>query len=141
VFREVLRLENGIPSHDTVSRVFRLLDPEAFSTCFSRFVDGLGEAGQGVLAIDGKTLRRSFDTAANRSALAVVTAFASAPETVIGQQAFCCGEGESEILTARALIECLDLHGQLLTAVSRVAGHGSGTTCVGLAARTGRPAT
>ena len=116
LFREFLRLENGIPSHDTFSRVFRLLDPEAFSTCFSRFVDDLGEAGEGVLAIDGKTLRRSFDQAANRSALAVVTAFGSATETVIGQQAFRCGEGESEILAARALLKCLDLNRQLVTA-------------------------
>lgn len=116
LFREFLRLENGIPSHDTFSRVFRLLDPEAFATCFGQFVEALGTAGEGVIAIDGKTLRGSFDTAAKRSPLALVTAFASATHTVIGQQGFRAGEGDSEILAARALLECLDLSGQLVTA-------------------------
>jgi hypothetical protein len=55
LFREFLRLENGLPSHDTFSRLFRLLDPAAFGACFGRFLDGLGEDGRGVVAIDGKT--------------------------------------------------------------------------------------
>ena len=116
LFRQFLRLENGVPSHDTFSRIFRLLDPAAFSACFGRFVEDLGAAGAGVVAIDGKTLRRSFDTAAARSPLAVVTAFASATSTVIGQESFRAGEGESEIVAARALLRCLDLTGQLVTA-------------------------
>jgi len=116
LFREFLRLENGVPSHDTFSRIFRLLDPAAFAACFGRFATDLGQAGAGVVAIDGKTLRRSFDTAANRSSLAVVTAFASATRTVIGQESFRAQEGDSEILAARALLECLDLTGQLVTA-------------------------
>lgn len=60
--------------------------------------------------------RRSFDAAARRSPLAVVTAFASATQTVIGQESFRAQEGDSEILAARALLECLDLTGQLVTA-------------------------
>ena len=116
LFREFLRLENGIPSHDTFSRVFRLLDPEAFNRCFGRFIEDLGAAGEGVLAIDGKTLRRSFDRAAKRSPLAVVSAFASASRCVIGQEAFRSGDGGSEILAARALLRCLDLNGRLVTA-------------------------
>ncbi len=116
LFCEFLRLENGIPSHDTFSRVFRLLDPDAFATCFGQFVETLGAVGEGVVAIDGKTLRRSFDTAAQRSPLAVVTAFASATHTVIGQKGFRAGQGDSEIVAARALLECLDLTGQLVTA-------------------------
>ena len=48
LFRGFLRLENGVPSHDTCSRVFRLLDPAAFARCFGLFVDGLGSAGEGV---------------------------------------------------------------------------------------------
>lgn len=63
LFREFLRLENGVPSHDAFSRVFRLLDPTAFARYFGLFVDGLGSAGKGVIAIDGKTLWRSFDDA------------------------------------------------------------------------------
>ncbi|MDA8253533.1 MAG: ISAs1 family transposase [Rhodospirillales bacterium] len=116
LFREFLRLENGVPSHDTFSRVFRLLDPAAFARCFGLFVDGLGSAGEGVIAIDGKTLRRSFDDAARANPLAVVTAFASATRLVVGQQSFRIAEGDSEILAARALLECLDLAGHLVTA-------------------------
>lgn len=114
LFREFLSLENGLPSHDTFSRVFRLLDPEALARCFSSFLDGLGEAGQGVLAIDGKTLRRSFDRAAGRSALHVVTAFASEAQLVVGQQAV--PAGGSEIGTAREVLRLLDLKGVLVTA-------------------------
>lgn len=95
LFRAFLRLENGVPSHDTFSRIFRLLDPAAFASCFGQFLTDLGAAGAGVVAIDGKTLRRSFDAAANRSSLAVVTAFASATQTVIGQESFRVGEGDS----------------------------------------------
>lgn len=116
LFREFLCLENGVPSHDTFSRIFRLLDPAAFAACFGRFVGDLGKAGAGVVAIDGKTLRRSFDAAADRSPLAVVTAFASATQTVIGQESFRAPEGDSEIVAARALLRCLDLTGQLVTA-------------------------
>lgn len=116
LFREFLRLENGVPSHDTFSRIFRLLDPIAFATCLGRFVEDLGTRGEGVIAIDGKTLRRSFDHAARGNPLAVVTAFASASQLVIGQESFRIAEGDSEIVAARALLRCLDLKGHLVTA-------------------------
>ena len=116
LFKEFLPLENGIPSHDTFSRVFRLLDPDAFAACFGQFAEAMGEAGEGVVAIDGKTLRRSFDTAAKRSPLSMVTAFASATQTVIGQEGFRAGDGANEIVAAPALLQCLDLPGQLVTA-------------------------
>lgn len=116
LFREFLRLENGVPSHDTFSRVFRLLDPGAFAGCFGRFVDDLGSRGEGVLAIDGKTLRRSFDDAAKSNPLAVVTAFSSSTRMVLGQESFRAAEGDSEILAARKLLECLDLTDMLVTA-------------------------
>ena len=88
LFREFLRLENGIPSHDTFSRIFRLLDPEAFSTCFGAFVEALGEVGEGVVAIDGKTLRRSFDSATERSPLAVVRPSPRPPTWCSASRAF-----------------------------------------------------
>lgn len=116
LFREFLRLEHGVPSHDTFSRVFRLLDPAAFAACFGRFLEELGAAGEGVIAIDGKTLRRSFDDAARTNPLAVVTAFASATRLVVGQRSYRVAEGDSEIVAARALLECLDLKGHLVTA-------------------------
>src|SRR5271166_3691512 len=57
--RGFLKLEHGAPSHDTFSRLFRLLDPEQFRGCFQRFMARFAEACQGVVAIDGKVLRRS----------------------------------------------------------------------------------
>lgn len=116
LFREFLRLEHGVPSHDTFSRIFRLLDPSAFGSCFGHFVDALGAAGEGVIAIDGKTLRRSFDDASQGNPLAVVTAFGSSARVVIGQESFRVADGDSEILAARALLRCLDLEGRLVTA-------------------------
>lgn len=113
LLREFLKLENGLPSHDTFSRVFRLLDPEAFGRAFAAFLDDLGADGRGVLAIDGKTLRRSFDRAAGRSPLHVVTAFAVGARVAIGQVAV--AEGGNETLAARALLETLALDGLLVT--------------------------
>ena len=72
--RQFLKLEKGLPSHDTFSRVFRLLDPEQFSTCFQRFTSKFSQACQGVVAIDGKVLRRSFDKASGKSPLHMVSA-------------------------------------------------------------------
>lgn len=114
LFREFLGLEHGLPSHDTFSRLFRLIDPDALALCFGRFLDGLGQDGAGVIAIDGKTLRRSFDRAAGASALHVVTAFATETRLVLGQKAVT--SGENEITAARALLGCLDLTGALVTA-------------------------
>ena len=77
LFREFLELLGGLPSHDTFSRLFRLLDPSAFAMCFTSVLDDPGRDGASVIAIDGKTMRRSFDRAAGKSALHVVTAFAA----------------------------------------------------------------
>lgn len=113
LLREFLRLENGLPSHDTFSRVFRLLEPEAFGRAFGAFLCDLGADGAGVLAIDGKTLRRSFDRAAGRSALQVVTAFGADARISLGQRAV--ASGENEITAARALLATLALDGALVT--------------------------
>ena len=64
LFRDFLELPGGVPSHDTFSRLFRLLAPAAFASCFASFLDDLGHDGTEVIAIDGKTMRRSFDRAA-----------------------------------------------------------------------------
>lgn len=56
--RDFLELEHGPPSHDTFSRVFRLLDPEQFGACFQRFMARFAEACQGVIAIDGNRGKR-----------------------------------------------------------------------------------
>ena len=113
LFRSFLRLEGGPPRHDTFSRLFRLLDPAAFGRCFGRFLEHLGGDGRGVVAIDGKTLRRSFDRAAGASPLHVVTAFACEARLVLGQAAV--PPGGNEITAARDLLGLLDLTGMLVT--------------------------
>ncbi|HEX7566169.1 MAG TPA: ISAs1 family transposase [Bradyrhizobium sp.] len=113
LFSAFMDLKAGIPSHDTFSRLFRVLDPAAFAACFGQFLDQLGSIGAGVVAIDGKTLRRSFDTAGQRSALHVVTAFACERRLVLAQGAM--APHENEIVTARRVLELIDLKGMLVT--------------------------
>ncbi len=72
-FRTFLDLPNGIPSHDTFGRVFARLDPAQLMACIQQWLDALGAAVAGeVVAIDGKTLRGSFDTAAGKNPLHLV---------------------------------------------------------------------
>jgi predicted transposase YbfD/YdcC len=109
-----LALPNGIPSHDTFRRVFCLLDPAAFQECFQRWIDALSE-GLGVkrVAIDGKTLRRSFDRAAGKAALHLVSAWATEQHLVLGQVAV---ESKSNEITAiPKLLELLDVSGALVS--------------------------
>lgn len=113
LFRGFLRLPGGPPSHDTFSRLFRLLDPAALEACLRHLFAAVGGDGPGVLAIDGKALRRSFDRAAGASPLHVVTAFACGARLALGQAAV--PPGGSEIAAARALLGLFDLQGVLVT--------------------------
>jgi hypothetical protein len=81
-----LELPNGIPSHDTFRRVFCLLKPAAFQDCFQHWIDALSE-GLGIkrIAIDGKVLRRSFDRAAGKTALHLVSAWATEQHLVLAR--------------------------------------------------------
>ncbi len=73
-FRTFLDLPNGIPSHDTFGRVFARLDPAQLMACIQQWLDALGAAVAGeVVAIDGKTLRGLFDTAAGKNPLHLVS--------------------------------------------------------------------
>ena len=95
-FKTFLALPNGIPSHDTFWRVFRALDPEQFERCFMNWIQAVSatltqraeakqvEAKQ-VVAIDGKTLRRSHDKGGGHTAIHMVSAWASANRLVLGQ--------------------------------------------------------
>jgi predicted transposase YbfD/YdcC len=112
LFRSFLSLSGGLPSHDTFSRLFRLLDPAAFARCFAQFIDHLGERGRGVLAIDGKTLRATFDAASGGQPLHVVTAFATDCRMVLGQIAATSG---NEIAAAREVLQAFDIQGMLVT--------------------------
>ena len=109
-----LPLRNGIPSHDTFSRVFRLLDPEAFQKWFLRFMRQFAQGCEGVLAVDGKTLRRSYDRAEAKSPLHLVSAWAAEQRLVLGQLAV---DGKSNEITAvPKLLEMLALPGMVVTA-------------------------
>jgi predicted transposase YbfD/YdcC len=114
LLRQFLRLPSGIPSHDTFSRVFRLLDPAQFHACFLRFMRRFAEAARGVVAVDGKTLRRSFDRAAEASPLHLVSAWAVEQRLVLGQLAV--GGKSNEITAVPELLALLSLEGTIVTA-------------------------
>jgi predicted transposase YbfD/YdcC len=112
--RTFLELPNGIPSHDTLGRVFARLDPAAFRAGFLAWVGALVEAAAGrLIAIDGKTLRHSFDTAAGKGALHLVSAWATANRLVLGQQAV--DSKSNEITAIPELLRVLDLTGAIVT--------------------------
>jgi predicted transposase YbfD/YdcC len=114
--RQVLKLElpQGIPSHDTFSRVLALLDAEKFQECFMRWAAALCQATSGkIVAIDGKTLRRSFDNANGRGAIHLVSAWCSQNHISLGQLAV---DGKSNETTAiPELLELLDISGATVT--------------------------
>jgi predicted transposase YbfD/YdcC len=113
-FRKFLRLPHGIPSHDTFGRFFAALDPEEFSRCFIRWVKAISEVTEGeVVAIDGKTLRRSFDNASGKAAIHMVSAWASKNNLVLGQVK--TEEKSNEITAIPKLLELLHLHGCIVT--------------------------
>lgn len=111
--RGLLKLEKGLPSHDTFSRLFRTLDPEQFQAAFQRFMAAFSEQCQGVVAIDGKVLRRSFDRASNKSALHMVSAWGCEQRMVLAQVA--TDAKSNEITAVPALLRMLSLKGTIVT--------------------------
>jgi predicted transposase YbfD/YdcC len=109
-----LALPNGIPSHDTFARVFARLDPDEFQRGFLDWIAALQEAtDRRVVAIDGKTLRRSFDRAGGKSALHLVHAWATANHLLLGQVAV--DEKSNEITAIPELLRVLELAGAIVT--------------------------
>ena len=112
--RKLLRLPNGIPSHDTISRVFRRLKPKAFEEGFLEWVSSLHEQlGFKLIAIDGKTLRRSHDRKTMKSALHLVCAWSVENHVVLGQEAV--DAKSNEITAIPELLENLELKGAIVT--------------------------
>jgi predicted transposase YbfD/YdcC len=112
--RRWLRLPNGIPSHDTFSRVFAALNPSKFQACFMQWVQALHEATAGqVVAIDGKTLRRSFDRGDGLKPLHVVSAWAAENRLVLGEVAV--DSKSNEITAIPKLLELLEISGAIVT--------------------------
>ena len=112
-FTDLLSLPNGIPSHDTFGRVFALIDPKQFEASFFHWVQGLSQTVQGVIAIDGKTLRRSHDHAAGKKALHMVSAWAVENRLVLAQLA--TEEKSNEITAIPVLLRQLALAGCIVT--------------------------
>lgn len=111
--RTFLKLPNGIPSHDTFGRVFSLLDPGQFQDAFQEWVKAIQGQIKGVVAIDGKTARRSHDHGKGQKAIHVVSAWARESSLALGQVAV--GEKSNEISAIPELVRKLDLKGCLVT--------------------------
>ena len=113
-FRTFLALPNGIPSHDTFNRVFARLDPGAFQRCFMNWVRAVYDVQQGqVIALDGKTVRRSHDQASGKGPLQMVSAWAEADHLVVAQRRV--AEGHNEIPVISEVLEMLELSGCIVT--------------------------
>lgn len=114
--REFLELPYGIPCHDAFSRLFRQMKPDCFQAFFDKFhADVIAASGEDpAIAIDGKEMRRSFDTAAEKSNVNIVTAFAHGARLTLGITESAKGGGE--IIALRELIKKLDILGITITA-------------------------
>jgi len=113
LLRQVLKLEHGAPSHDTFSRVFRLLAPEPFEAAFARFSVAFAGALTGVVAIDGKALRGAYERGRKAVPLHLVNIWAAEARLVIGQR---LAPGRNEVLGAQQALALLSLDGCIVTA-------------------------
>ena len=113
VLREVVKLAHGPPSHDTFSRVFRLLQPEPFEAAFAKFTAAFAGALRGVVAIDGKALRGAYERGRKATPLHLVNVWAAEARLVIGQR---LAPGRNEVLGAQQALALLRLDGCIVTA-------------------------
>lgn len=111
--RRFLPYRHGIASHDTLGDVMNGLDAELFSACFTTWVEELREVEPDIVAIDGKTSRRTHARPKGRNPLHLVSAWASRQRLVLGQQA--CDAKSNEITAIPLLLERLALTGALVT--------------------------
>lgn len=113
-FKQFLELANGIPSHDTFARVFARLNPEQFQQNFLSWIKSISNVTEGeVVAIDGKTLRHSYDKAQDKSAISLVSAWATNNRLVLGQ--IKVDEKSNEITAIPELLKVLSLRGCIVT--------------------------
>jgi len=117
LLRLFLRLEHGIPSHDTFSRVFRQLKPQAFELAFRRFMAAFAKANglklTGVIAVDGKALRRAYERGGRATPLHLVNVFAVEARMALAQQK---APGRNETAGALQVLDLLSLEGCTVTA-------------------------
>lgn len=109
-----LELPNGIPCDDTFARVFARLNPQQMQTSFISWVKSVNQALKGeVIAIDGKTLRHSYDRGADKGAIHMVSAWASANRLVLGQRKV--NDKSNEITAIPELLKILEINGCIVT--------------------------
>src|SRR5215217_4645703 len=114
LLRTILVLEHGVPSHDTFSRVFRMLDPQAFEKAFRRFMQAFAQATQieGVVALDGKALRRAYERGKSHMPPVMVTAWSAQTRMALANV---LAPGNNEAAAALELIDLLSLRGCVVT--------------------------
>jgi predicted transposase YbfD/YdcC len=111
--RRFLPFANGTPSHDQLGLIFGALDATAFQSCFIAWTQALSGAIAGVVAVDGKTLRRSFDRAGGKGAVHMVSAWSSVQKLVLGARAV--DEKSNEITAIPELLDLLAIKGAIVT--------------------------
>lgn len=112
--RTLLELPNGIPSHDTFARVFARLNPEQLQASFLSWIRSVSRVSQGeVIALDGKTVRRSYDQGKDKGAIHMVSAWASQTRLVLGQRKV--EEKSNEITAIPELLNVLDINGCIVS--------------------------
>ena len=117
LWKDVLVLKHGLPSHDTFSRIFRMIDPEAFELAFRRFMKAFAEGArieqpQGVVALDGKALRRGYERGKSHMPPVMVTAWAAQTRMALANV---LAPDNNEAAGAMQLIEILQLKGCVLS--------------------------
>jgi predicted transposase YbfD/YdcC len=112
--RKFLPYENGIPVDDTIARLMRKLNNKQFATCFTSWMQSVTQATAGdVIAVDGKTLRRSYHSGDAKSAIHMVSAWSSANGVVLGQEK--TAEKSNEITAIPELLNSLAIKGCIVT--------------------------
>jgi len=113
--KQFLELKNGIPSHDTINRVFQILNPRIFERCFISWVQGIKDDNiiERVIAIDGKTIRGSKDSFHHKSALHTVHAWSVENGLCLGQME--CGEKTNEITIFPKILDLLNIKGSFIS--------------------------
>lgn len=113
VLRQFLRLEHGIPSHDTFSRVFRILEPAAFESAFRTFMAAFAAQISGVVSIDGKALRGAFECGRKSTPLHLVNVWAADARLAIAQH---IAPNRNEVAGTLEVLKLLSLQGCVVTA-------------------------
>ena len=111
--RRFAAFEEGTPSHDQFGNLFAALDAEGFQKCFIAWVSALAKLGPDVVAIDGKTLRRSYQEGGAKAPIHMISAFSSSQHLVLGQRKV--ADKSNEITAIPELLDLLTVKGAIVT--------------------------